>query len=201
MNSKKKFLIIAVAFILVMAAAFLLYSQLTKDADSGNLSAESAENGTAQNGDSSGESNDGSGQEKIEAPDFTVYDKDGNKVSLSDYLGKPVVLNFWASWCGPCKTEMPDFEKAYKERGDEIQFLMVNMTDGSRETIDSASEYIEDQGFTFPVFFDTDVDAANTYGAYSIPMTFFIDSEGYLTARATGALDEATLNQGLDMIA
>lgn len=95
---------------------------------------------------------------------------------------------------------MPDFEEAYKERGDEIQFLMVNLTDGYQETMESATEYIQEQGFTFPVFYDTESNAANTYATYSIPMTFFIDSEGYMVARATGALDSATLKKGLDMI-
>lgn len=192
MNSKKKILIIAVVFALLLAGAFLLYNKLSGSVSPDQLAAEDE----AQNQD---EESDGQ-QAKVKAPDFVVYDKDGNKVGLSDYLGKPVVLNFWASWCGPCASEMPDFEEAYKERGDEIQFLMVNLTDGYQETMESATEYIQEQGFTFPVFYDTESNAANTYATYSIPMTFFIDSEGYMAARATGALDSATLKKGLDMI-
>jgi thiol-disulfide isomerase/thioredoxin len=192
MNSKKKILIIAVVFVLLLAGAFLLYNKLSGSVAPDQLAAEDE----AQNQD---EESDGQ-QAKVKAPDFVVYDKDGNKVGLSDYLGKPVVLNFWASWCGPCASEMPDFEEAYKERGDEIQFLMVNLTDGYQETMESATEYIQEQGFTFPVFYDTESNAANTYATYSIPMTFFIDSEGYMVARATGALDSATLKKGLDMI-
>ncbi len=192
MNSKKKILIIAVVFALLLAGAFLLYNKLSGSVTPDQLAAEDE----AQNQD---EESDGQ-QAKVKAPDFVVYDKDGNKVGLSDYLGKPVVLNFWASWCGPCASEMPDFEEAYKERGDEIQFLMVNLTDGYQETMESATEYIQEQGFTFPVFYDTESNAANTYATYSIPMTFFIDSEGYMVARATGALDSATLKKGLDMI-
>lgn len=192
MNSKKKILIIAVVFVLLLAGAFLLYNKLSGSVSPDQLAAEDE----AQNQD---EESDGQ-QAKVKAPDFVVYDKDGNKVGLSDYLGKPVVLNFWASWCGPCASEMPDFEEAYKERGDEIQFLMINLTDGYQETMESATEYIQEQGFTFPVFYDTESNAANTYATYSIPMTFFIDSEGYMVARATGALDSATLKKGLDMI-
>ena len=192
MNSKKKILIIAVVFVLLLAGAFLLYNKLSGSVSPDQLAAEDE----AQNQD---EESDGQ-QAKVKAPDFVVYDKDGNKVGLSDYLGKPVVLNFWASWCGPCASEMPDFEEAYKERGDEIQFLMVNLTDGYQETMESATEYIQEQGFTFPVFYDTESNAANTYATYSIPMTFFIDSEGYMVARATGALDSKKNKKGLDMI-
>ncbi|MBP3544577.1 MAG: TlpA family protein disulfide reductase, partial [Lachnospiraceae bacterium] len=72
--------------------------------------------------------------EKVPAPDFTVIDAEGNEVKLSDMRGKPVVVNFWASWCGPCKMEMPEFEEVYKELGDEVHFMMVNLTDGWQET-------------------------------------------------------------------
>jgi hypothetical protein len=96
--------------------------------------------------------------------------------------------------------EMPDFNEKYLELGEEVQFLMINMTDGSRETVAIASEFIKESGYSFPVFYDTKMDAANTYGAYSLPMTFFIDAEGYPVARATGAIDGETLMRGIDMI-
>ena len=105
-----------------------------------------------------------------------------------------------ASWCGPCKSEMPDFQVAYEELGDEIQFLMINMTDGSRETVAGASEFIAGQGYTFPVFYDSQSDAAGTYGVYSLPTTYFIDADGYAMARAIGAIDADTLQQGIDLI-
>lgn len=134
------------------------------------------------------------------APDFTVYDIDGNSHKLSDFRGKPVVLNFWASWCGPCQMEMPDFQDKYLELGEDVQFLIVNMTDGYRETVQTASEFVAGKGYTFPVYYDTGSDAANTYGAYSLPTTYFIDADGYAVAQATGAIDAATLQRGIDMI-
>jgi len=134
------------------------------------------------------------------APDFTVFDAEGNPVQLSDFRGKPVVLNFWASWCGPCKREMPDFEVKYQELGKDVQFLIINLTDGVQETVASASEYIQQQGYTFPVYYDTSSQAAMLYGIYSIPTTFFIDTDGCAIAQAKGAIDGETLQKGIDMI-
>lgn len=138
--------------------------------------------------------------ERSPAPDFTVQDAEGNPVKLSDFVGKPVVLNFWASWCGPCKSEMPEFDQVQAELGDEVQFLMVNLTDGSRETVATASKYIENQGFSFKVLYDTAGEGANIYGVYSIPSTYFIDAEGNAAAQATGAIDRDTLLRGIEMI-
>ncbi len=136
-----------------------------------------------------------------DAPDFTVYDLDGNPVQLSQFRGKAVVLNFWASWCGPCKREMPDFQEKYLELGDKVHFLMVNLTDGTTETVASASGFVASQGYTFPVYYDTASQAANAYYVSSIPTTYFINAQGKLIAQATGAIDGATLQRGIDMIA
>ena len=134
------------------------------------------------------------------APDFTVYDLEGNAVKLSDFIGKPTIVNFWASWCGQCKLEMPDFDEKYQEIGEEIHFVMVNMTDGSQETVKIASTFVEESGYSFPVYYDTDMDAAMTYSVSSIPSTFFIDAEGYMVAWAQGMIDAETLQKGIDMV-
>lgn len=117
---------------------------------------------------------------------------------FSSYLfGKPIVLNFWASWCPPCKSEMPHFEAAYLVNPD-IQFLMVNMT--SSDNIDDAKAFIAESGYTFPVLFDTTGEAGYIYQATSLPMTMFIDANGALVTYAIGMLSEENLNQGLEMI-
>lgn len=133
-------------------------------------------------------------------PDFTVYDLEGNAVSLYDYLGKPVVLNFWATWCGPCQSEMPAFDKMYQEYGDQITFLMINVTDGSRDTTESVTAFYEDSGYTFPIYLDTTLEASMTYGAYSIPVTFFIDPEGNLLYNQMGAISEDALAQCMELL-
>ena len=136
---------------------------------------------------------------KIKAPDFAAENTEGETVHLSDLAGKPVVLNFWASWCPPCKSEMPEFDSVYQEMGEEVCFMMVNLTDGDRETRASAMKFIEAQGYEFPVYLDTEQDAVVTYGVTSIPTTYFIDKDGFIAARAVGAIDKETLLEGIRM--
>ena len=195
MESKKALLVILLVFVVTLVVATVLYRQLGQTVATDQLEVQTSP-ATQQTDETEAQTE----PEKMKAPDFTVYDAEGNEVHLTDFVGKPIVLNFWASWCGPCKMEMPDFNEKYLELGEEVQFLMINMTDGSRETVAIASEFIKESGYSFPVFYDTKMDAANTYGAYSLPMTFFIDAEGYPVARATGAIDGETLMRGIDMI-
>lgn len=132
------------------------------------------------------------------APNFTIYDGNGNKVHLSDYAGKPIILNFWASWCTPCKKEMPDFNKKYLQYGDQIQFLMIDFAKDDK--IEDAKAYVSEMGFAFPIYFDTYGDATYTYGVNAFPTTVFIDADGYIVARYRGTISEGTLQSGIDMI-
>ena len=189
MKDKKALIIIIIVIVLLLASAYLLYSGLSGKYENQQLSGEEQADETSQENHTSNK-----------APDFTVYDENGGEVKLSDYFGKPIVLNFWASWCGPCVSEMPEFNKKHLEFEDEVVFLMVNNTDGQRETVDSARDYVLGEGFSFKVLYDTDSDASDTYGVYALPTTYFIDENGVITASAKGALDSETLQRGIDLI-
>ena len=130
---------------------------------------------------------------------FTVYDKDMKAVELEDYIGKPIVLNFWATWCYYCTKEMPDFNEAYKNHSD-VQFMMINYTDGKNETVEKAMDYIESEGYEFPVFFDTKLEAAEKYGVEAFPTTFFISAEGDLVQTHRGAMSAKKLAEYLELI-
>ena len=179
-----KMLIWVLTFAVILTGAYVLYSKLSTQVDLPGMAAESAEAASSVK----------------QAPDFTVYDGEGNACKLSDFAGKPVILNFWASWCGPCKSEMPEFQKFYETYGDRIHFLMVNLTDGRQETVETASSYIAQEGYTFPVYFDSDMEGAYCYGVTGVPVTYFIDAQGVMQGRAQGALSEARLQQGVDLL-
>ena len=200
MKNNKTVWIMILVFVLLIGGAYVLYNQLGSRMDMPQLATQS---GQAQDEAGDNQAEAGESEDKAEsalAPDFTVYDLNGNPVKLSDYRGKPVVLNFWSSRCGPCQMEMPDFQKAYEDLGEEIHFIMVNVTDGSWDTVDSASAFIAENNYTFPVFYDTDISAASAYGVSSLPTTYFIDAEGNGVAYGMGAMDLETLMSGIDMI-
>ncbi|RCX08086.1 thiol-disulfide isomerase/thioredoxin [Anaerobacterium chartisolvens] len=156
--------------------------------------------GVTQNTQEGSQTNQDAEKEEMKAPDFTVLDADGNSVNLSDLFGKPIVLNFWASWCPPCKSKMPEFNEVYEEVGEDITFMMVDLADGQRETKEKGAQYVKDQGFSFPVYFDTKQDAVSKYGIASIPTTIFIDKDGYIVTGAEGAIGVKTLQKGIDLI-
>ena len=111
-----------------------------------------------------------------------------------------MVLNFWASWCSPCKAEMPHFDTAAEEYGDAIHFLMINLTDGYRDTPESIAAFIENSGYTFPVYLDTTMEAALNFGITSIPHTFFLWEDGTLMDEYLGTLSESKLNSYIDKL-
>ena len=188
----KKVLVLLLVLVVLIAGAAVAYNGLADQVELDNLAAGETVPAQEQEGTEAVKEN--------LAPDFTVYDLEGNAHKLSDFRGKPVIVNFWASWCGPCKSEMPDFQAKFEEYGEDIQFLMVNLTDGSQETVDSAQDYIDGQGYTFPVYFDTDYSGAIAYAVNAIPATYFIGADGTLVAYGKSAMSGETLQRGIDML-
>ena len=189
------------ALVALIGGASVLYNKYSNDIESSQLMTENSSQAEIQTEAEEGvEQTEEAEVEYVMAPDFTVYDAEGNEVKLSDFIGKPTVVNFWASWCGPCQIEMPDFDEMYKEFGEEVNFLMVNMTDGSRETADAAAKFVEDAGYAFPIYYDTKMNAAMTYGVNSLPSTYFIDAEGHAVTRAQGIINAEVLQYAIEMI-
>lgn len=138
--------------------------------------------------------------DKNTAPDFTVLDANGKKIRLSDNFGKPIVINFWATWCPPCKRELPDFDKLCMEYGDKVVFMMVNLTDGRRDTVDGTKNFVSKNGYTFPVYFDTEYNGADAYNVSSIPQTTFIDANGNVYTTRIGAMNETVIRSYINAL-
>lgn len=191
--SKKTTLLLGAALVLVLAVAGFLYTRLAPSAENGQLADE-----PAQSQDSSASSAPLSNP----APSFPMEDAQGNTVQLSDLLGeKPVFLNFWASTCPPCKQEMPDIQSLYEQYGDQIQFVLVNVGAAMNDTREKAESYLEEEGFTFPVYYDVDYQAITAYGINSFPFSFFIDAQGNVVTYGRGMLSDSLLQKGLNRIA
>ncbi len=123
-------------------------------------------------------------KEKVQAPDFTLKGSTGADVSLSSFRGKVVILNFWATWCPPCRAEMPSMERLYAELKDEgIELVAVDLQEPEK----TVKEFIEENDYTFPVLLDSSGRVGAIYGARSIPTSFLIDAEGTAVAMVVGS--------------
>ncbi|MBO5454713.1 MAG: TlpA family protein disulfide reductase [Clostridia bacterium] len=175
--NKKSLLIVMIIFVAVIVFAVVGYNYLSDNFESRIPQSDQNES-----------------QTKIPARDFTVYDSIGNEVSLSNIKGKPVVVNFWATWCGPCRSEMPYFDELAKKYKDDVVFLMINIDESD------VSEFLKENNYSFDVYYDLDYSASNAYAVSSIPRTVFIDEEGYEIAYYSGAMNEKTLESYIGLL-
>ncbi|RWQ71299.1 redoxin domain-containing protein [Bacillus cereus] len=130
------------------------------------------------------------------APDFELTKLDGTNVKLSDLKGKKVILNFWATWCGPCQQEMPDMEAFYKEHKENVEILAINYTPsekgGGEEKV---SNFIKEKGITFPVLLDKNIDVTTAYKVITIPTSYFIDTKGVIQDKFIGPMTQKEMEK------
>ena len=181
-DSTYKLIVTVLVLVIIIGSSILLYRNLGENVDLGEMVPTESISENA-------------------APDVTIIDAVGNEVKLSDFRGRGVVLNFWASWCGPCKSEMPHFQAAYEQYGGQVTFLMVNMSTAFGDSRDDASKVLENGGYTFPVYYDDLTECAYAYGVTGIPMTFFIDKDGNIASAKSGMISAADLDRRIQLIA
>ncbi|MBE6679338.1 MAG: TlpA family protein disulfide reductase [Ruminococcaceae bacterium] len=183
MNKRTLLIITAAVLVALIAAAAYIYKSLSQEYLENPIE--------TTDKTSSAESNEITtvNDSIVTAPDFSVTDKDGNSVLLSDFFGKPIVVNFWATWCSPCTSEMPHFENAYKTHGDEVVFLMVNVGDNREK----AYSFGEVNGYSFPIYHDSNYSASMAYNVSSIPGTLFINASGELVHTQIGTMNKMML--------
>lgn len=131
------------------------------------------------------------------APDFTLQTLDGESLSLSDLQGQAVVLNFWATWCPPCRAEMPELQAAYEDYGPG-GLVVLGVNQGEDQA--TVKAYQEELNLTFPVVLDTQFEVSETYQINSLPTTFFIDRDGIIREIVVGQMNAALLKQQLRSI-
>ena len=187
-------------------------SSSTEPQPSSNEEPETPEAGVSSSASSPVSSEASSAPEKLAAFDFTLTDQNGAEHTLSDYKGKVVFLNFWATWCGPCQREMPDIEALYKEYGEnseDVVFLGVSNPKSQKYPQsadvekDEVLKFLDDNGYTFPVVFDETGEIYEKYGIRSYPTTFLIDKEGnflgYVPGQMTKSMMENVIQQAKDV--
>lgn len=190
MNSKKKSIIILMALVFLIIGALFAYKYLQRNGLESNVKEEI-------------QSNNIKIEESLkEAYDFTVYNEIGDAVKLSDFKEeKNIVVNFWASWCPPCKEEMPYFNEATeKYKNEDVEILMINLTDGMRETKEIAKKYLDKEGYKLNVLYDLEEDAAFTYRIQAVPRTIFIDKNGKITVDHVGLISKEDLNKNIESL-
>lgn len=132
--------------------------------------------------------------------DATVYDKNDQTTSLTQIAnGRPMVINFWATWCPYCVREMPDFAQIVEEYGDRVAFAFVDCVDGSRERVQTTEEWLDENGYAdLPVYYDTDREACAAFGARSLPTTVVVSADGQILSAEPGAIDPTLLRATLE---
>jgi peroxiredoxin len=139
-------------------------------------------------------------QEGFLAPDFSLQTLDGETVSLAELRGQPVLLNLWASWCSPCRAEMPAMQRVYEDYQD-LGFVILAVNATNQDRVDSVGAFTAEHGLTFPILLDFDATVSQAYQLRSLPTTFFIDQEGIIQEVVIGGpMSEALLRTRIEKL-
>lgn len=184
--------------VLILSVAFLV-SGCASNTNTGQTAASTGQSGTSQQGGSTSGIQSSTPKVGLDigdiAPDFTVTMNDGKSIKLSALRGKPVFLNFWATWCPPCRMEMPDIQKISTEDHN-VQIVALNL----KESPTTVRSFLTKNGYTYPVGFDTNGSIADLYGVSGIPTSYAIDAKGIIRFRQEGVLIYSQLNQWFSKI-
>src|SRR5690606_1004353 len=137
-------------------------------------------------------------KEGEQAIDFELQTLTGDTMRLFHNDGKPTLINFWASWCPPCKKEMPDLQDAYEKYGDEVNFFMVNLS--FNDDLDNMNAYIEENRFTFPILLDKTGNVLKDYEVIAIPTTYIVNKDNIITHKITGPMSKDTIQSIINEI-
>lgn len=210
MNKKRLILILGLVVLILVskyAYNFINENQISTSNNT-EVTSNSSEN---QSGSDNNENASETNTEKIKAPNFIVKDVNGNNVEFEKLIGKPIVLNFWATWCGYCREEMPDFQSVYEEYKDtDLVVMMINATDSKNENRENVEKYLHEHNLSLPVYYDEAVlgvdglsienSAQAAYGVPGYPATVFIDKEGNIASTHMGLIKKDKLVSEIEKI-
>ena len=134
------------------------------------------------------------------ATDFLFTDRSGNEYRLSDFYGKPIVINFFATWCGPCMNEMPGINELSLQYQDQVNFLIINLTSSESISPEEVFTFLSNNGYSFPLYFDTLDQGTTAYNIDAIPLSVFISEDGHVVGTNVGSLEKDQMQELIEKL-